>query len=342
MLDNSETLKLLPPMFPHVPWDEESEYQNDSESSINSITQEEQDEKISSILQDFPDLNVDDCLLLLEESNFDVEKAKRKAFANLAAKSLIQENISFNNSEGRIKQSPPSPKRHKKVKRISPYYQNLLLKNENKNREQLSISNQKNEDQTDQNNNDKQTINETEEFQESKLLSTENQTTKSQSNLMEHQTFNSSQKVNKSSNFITLNSFRTKKKTDYYDEDDEMDDDYINEMNFYRNMNKKPSSKSSIKKTNRMPQRYYKPQELDVKTLDFHGMSTDEVHERVMIELRYAKNSNIGTFHFITGAGHHSQDNGPRLKPLVLNLCQKCGYKPTLTHDGGCIICKIR
>ncbi|KAK8870816.1 hypothetical protein M9Y10_008713 [Tritrichomonas musculus] len=128
-----------------------------------------------------------------------------------------------------------------------------------------------------------------------------------------------------------------KTKKELKEEDDEDD-------NFYRDMNKRSSKKTSfgMKRTNRMPQRHSKSENLEIREIDLHGENAVNVHEKVYRALEDAERGGIREIHFITGRGRHSQGNIPILRPLVYSLCKKRGYKPLLSRDKGCVICKIK
>lgn len=112
------------------------------------------------------------------------------------------------------------------------------------------------------------------------------------------------------------------------------------EDKFYRNAlitKYSSTSKAAVNKTTRMPERHYKPPKYDIKTYDFHEMTSDIVHDEVLHALDEAEISGVKTIYFITGAGHHSIDNSPVLRKLVIKLCKKRGFNPIISPDGGCI-----
>lgn len=118
--------------------------------------------------------------------------------------------------------------------------------------------------------------------------------------------------------------------------DDDDDDEYKEAKRRLKNSN------YSANKTTKNPRRYYKPPELVVKEIDLHGVREVDAEEIVRRSLNDAQDSNVATIRFITGAGHHSQNSRSVLRPLVFKICRKMGYKPCLSADKGCVICKIK
>ena len=57
--------------------DSDSYYYSDSESIFSNV----KDQMIFEIHNEFPDFDEEDCLIFLEDSDYDIEKAKKEAFA---------------------------------------------------------------------------------------------------------------------------------------------------------------------------------------------------------------------------------------------------------------------
>lgn len=360
-----------------------AEDHNETENHSQSISQEEIDESVSKILEEFPDFDDEYCLILLEDSNYDVEKAKKEAraliqyqqklhesnkralFENLKsefqnvddviienviecacndyekAKSYILENTpieqtvkstkkkqrkTYLDGNGQAIESNAS-KKQKKNKKRSEFISINPKRDEREIKHFESVINP-NENQSNQFLNETNPVNDNESSTSNQTLNDKN-SNNSQIKLIDTQT----------------NIQNKKRKAIYDDNDDIKDEDEFEEREFYKNVlssNASSSSKFKVKKTTRMPERFLKQPDLTVREINLHGMNADTVSEYVVRALRDAENSNVRSIRFVTGAGHHSKNNIPVLRPLVFSICKKLGYKPTLSTDRGCVIVNIK
>lgn len=106
-----------------------------------------------------------------------------------------------------------------------------------------------------------------------------------------------------------------------------IDDDEEDEDQFYIIFQKHSflqKSKNSVNRSNRMPTRYSLNMYDITQEIELHGKTYDEAQELVISALDSAKINNI-----------------PVLKPMVLKICKKKGFNPSLSKNKGTIICCI-
>lgn len=123
-----------------------------------------------------------------------------------------------------------------------------------------------------------------------------------------------------------------------------IDDDEEDEDQFYMKFQKQSflqKSTNSVNRSNRMPTRYSLNLYDNTQEIELHGKTYDEAQELVISALDSAKINHIRKILFITGRGRHSIDNIPVLKPMVLKICKKKGFNPSLSKNKGTIICCI-
>lgn len=346
--------------------DSDSYYYSDSESISSNV----KDQMILEIQNEFPDFDEEDCLIFLEDSDYDIEKAKKEAFA------IIQHYLQYersNNEElgvvyfdnvNRSSMNPTPDKKAKKKKQIitdnlpMSYAQTTKKAKKIKKKTIPSIKSTENQSKSSQQSQkDDDFMNPSEEMFEllkkfpyasqsdlREVLSLSQNDTEIASKLMDNRMSKKPQPEGELLSALLRKEeeqgeeHRARKTKKELKEEDDEDD------KFYREMNKRSSKTTSfgMKRTNRMPQRHSKSENLEIREIDLHGENAVNVHEKVYRALEDAERGGIREIHFITGRGRHSQGNIPILRPLVYSLCKKRGYKPLLSRDKGCVICKIK
>eukprot|EP01132_Coremiostelium_polycephalum_P000807 gene807-1003_t len=81
-----------------------------------------------------------------------------------------------------------------------------------------------------------------------------------------------------------------------------------------------------------------KNSKLDKFTIDLHGLQTKnalELMEERMQELQKDSSNKGKTFTIITGAGNHSDENGPKIKPLIHNTFKEKGIEFQEVNNGS-------
>lgn len=83
--------------------------------------------------------------------------------------------------------------------------------------------------------------------------------------------------------------------------------------------------------------------DLETKRFDLHGYTLKQAKFLVESQILNANKNKIGVFHFITGAGHHSINHIPILRPMVLRICQKLNVRGYIPHvNSGIVVCNVK
>ncbi|KAN0038855.1 hypothetical protein ACTA71_001047 [Dictyostelium dimigraforme] len=78
----------------------------------------------------------------------------------------------------------------------------------------------------------------------------------------------------------------------------------------------------------------------DKFTVDLHGLHANDAIELLVERLDEIKSSKGREFTIITGAGNHSDANGPKIKPMVHKLMKEKGYTYSEVNNGS-IVCTL-
>ncbi|KAK5579141.1 hypothetical protein RB653_008820 [Dictyostelium firmibasis] len=78
----------------------------------------------------------------------------------------------------------------------------------------------------------------------------------------------------------------------------------------------------------------------DKFTVDLHGLHANDAIELLVERLDEIKSSKGKEFTIITGAGNHSDANGPKIKPMVHKLMKEKGYTYSEVNNGS-IVCTL-
>ncbi|KAN0024343.1 hypothetical protein ACTFIV_008749 [Dictyostelium citrinum] len=78
----------------------------------------------------------------------------------------------------------------------------------------------------------------------------------------------------------------------------------------------------------------------DKFTVDLHGLHANDAIELLVERLDEIKSQKGKEFTIITGAGNHSDANGPKIKPMVHKLMKEKGYTYSEVNNGS-IVCTL-
>ncbi|EAL63032.1 small MutS related family protein [Dictyostelium discoideum AX4] len=78
----------------------------------------------------------------------------------------------------------------------------------------------------------------------------------------------------------------------------------------------------------------------DKFTVDLHGLHANDAIELLVEHLDGIKSNKGKEFTIITGAGNHSDANGPKIKPMVHKLMKEKGYTYSEVNNGS-IVCTL-